>query len=95
MSLNQQIDYNFKKIKLYYLLPAFLFLIFFAFYFIYAAPNINYTDYYIDFQKNLFFKMNHFLSQSPDLEINLTQLGDVLISFSLLSIFIFYASNLW
>ncbi|MGV6829509.1 MAG: phosphatase PAP2 family protein [Flavobacteriales bacterium] len=39
--------------------------------------------------------MNHFLSQFPDLEINLTQLGDVLISFSLLSIFIFYASNLW
>ncbi len=50
---------------------------------------------YIAIQKDIFFDINAVLSGFPDWMHNLTQLGDVLVSFALLSIFIIYAPKLW
>ena len=50
---------------------------------------------YVGIQKDAFLYINSVLSKAPDLEYNVTQLGDILISFSLLSIFIFYTPKLW
>lgn len=50
---------------------------------------------YSNIQKDSFLYINSVLSKAPNLQHNLTQLGDILISFSLLSIFILYAPKFW
>jgi membrane-associated phospholipid phosphatase len=50
---------------------------------------------YVNIQKELFFFLNHKLAEFPGLQFNLTQLGDALILFPLLSIFIIYAPKIW
>ncbi|MFP9114622.1 phosphatase PAP2 family protein [Flavobacterium sp. RHBU_3] len=50
---------------------------------------------YIELQKSWFISINAKLSQFPNLEYNLTQLGDALIFLSLLSILIIYVPKIW
>ena len=52
-------------------------------------------DEYVSIQKNLFLNINHKLSKFPILQFNLTQLGDVLIFFPLLTVFMVYSPKLW
>jgi len=86
---------NFIDIKFWYLIPAIFLLSLLFFYFLFVSEGNNFTHEYIYLQKDMFFYLNSKLSEYPRLQFNLTQLGDVLISFSLLSIFIFYAPKLW
>ena len=59
------------------------------------SQNALSVSRYIEIQKHGFFFLNAALSQFPNTEYNLTQLGDALIFLSLLSIFIPYSPKLW
>ncbi len=50
---------------------------------------------YIQIQKPIFFFLNSKLSEFPNTERNLTQLGDALVFLSFLGVFIVYAPKLW
>ena len=52
-------------------------------------------DEYVNIQKDLFLTINGHLSKFPVLQFNLTQLGDVLIFFPLLTVFMVYSPKLW
>nr|WP_199119613.1 phosphatase PAP2 family protein [Pedobacter sp. ASV28] len=91
--MNENIISNYAKLKssLFYL-PLFLLISIVVFLYIQNALNV---EAYTQIQKNYFFFFNSKLSQLPSIQYNLTQLGDVLIIFSLLSIFIIYAPKMW
>lgn len=94
LKLNNTVKLNFINIKKQGLVPPLIFLGLLFIYFLFVAKG-NFNDSYINIQKDLFFVINNKLSQYTSLQFNLTQLGDVLISFSILSIFSIYASKLW
>ncbi|WP_052019186.1 phosphatase PAP2 family protein [Pelistega indica] len=50
---------------------------------------------YAELQKPIFLYLNAKLSQFPQLQYNLTQLGNVLIAFSLLSLVLVYLPKIW
>lgn len=62
--------------------------------FLYSHDALNVVDY-VTIQKQYFYLINAQLSQYPTLIYNLTQIGDALVFFSLLSPFIIYAPKLW
>jgi len=93
--LHNKMVINFINVKLWYLIPAISSLSFLSFYSLFVNYKKNFTNEYIYVQKDIFFYLNRKLSEYASLQFNLTQLGDILISFSLLSIFIVYAPKLW
>ena len=95
LKLNHNVTINFANVKLWYLIPAILLLVSFFFYFMFVNNGNNFSDAYIYIQKDLFFSLNSKLSKYPNLQFNITQLGDVLISFSLLSVFVVYIPKFW
>ena len=99
MKINSDLDKrvidNFRKIKLWLLIPSFLLLALLGVYFLIYTNDGNYIDSYINTQKDLFFYLNYKLSMYPNFQLNLTQLGDVLIIFPLLTVFMVYAPKLW
>ena len=94
---NQKLDVkvinNFINTKLKLLFAPVLLLIFIAFLII--KENAFSVIGYVKIQENLFFYLNSKLSELPNLQFNLTQLGDALIIYSLLTLFIVYAPKLW
>lgn len=62
--------------------------------FLYNQDSLS-TDGYIKIQKESFFFINYYLGQYPNLQFNLTQLGDDLIFLSLLSVLIMYIPKIW
>ncbi len=82
---------NFINVKLWFSIPSLFFLLLFFFYFLFVSEGDNFINQYISSQKDLFFYLNGKLSEYPNLQLNFTQLGDILISFSLLSILTLYA----
>lgn len=93
--LNNRVIDNFMNIKLWFLIPPFLALFVVYLYFVFFNDGSSYTDVYVKIQKDLFFYINHKLSELPNLMFNLTQIGDVIICFALVSVFIIYAPKLW
>lgn len=93
--LDRRVSDNFRNVKFGLLIPPFILLLLFGFYLILFNEGDNYIDRYINIQKDLFFYFNAQLSEFPNLQFNLTQLGDVLIFFPLITIFIIYAPKLW
>ena len=93
--LDRMVSDNFRNVKFGLLIPPFSLLLLFGFYFILFNEGDNYIDRYINIQKDLFFYFNGQLSEFPNLQFNLTQLGDVLVFFPLITIFIIYAPKLW
>ena len=71
---------NFKKVKLLLLILPFLVLILFFLFFLFSEGT-NFVDAYVESQKSLFVLLNSKLSLYPNVLINITQLGDVLIFF--------------
>lgn len=57
-----------------------------------GALNVN---GYTQIQKDSFLSINYSLAQYPNLQLNLTQLGDGLIILSFLTILILYAPKVW
>ena len=93
--LNNRVLDNFMNVKLWFLLPAFLLLLLIYLYIVLFNNGANYTDAYVAIQKDLFLYLNNKLSEFPNLMFNLTQIGDVIVSFALVSAFIIYAPKLW
>lgn len=93
--LNSKVIDNFMNVKLWLLIPSFLLLLLIYLYFVFFNDSANFSDAYVAIQKDLFLYLNHKLSVFPNLMFNLTQIGDVIISFALLSVFIIYAPKLW
>lgn len=85
---------NFRKVKLWLIIPPFLLLILFFLYFS-ISEGTNFVEEYVESQKSLFFFLNGKLSGYPNLLYNITQLGDALIFYPLIIIFLFYAPKLW
>lgn len=84
---------NFSRLKAtLFLLPLFLLA---AIALLLYSQNSLCAEGYIQIQKNSFFFINHLLGQYPNLQYNLTQLGDALVFLSFLSIFIVYAPKVW
>ena len=94
-TLNNKVINNFNNIKLWLLIPPFLLLIIMILYFIINNDGSSFIDHYVYVQKDLFFYLNNKLSQFPNLQFNLTQLGDAMLFYPLLAIFIIYAPKLW
>ncbi|MEO6348676.1 MAG: phosphatase PAP2 family protein [Aquaticitalea sp.] len=94
LELDSRVVNNFRNVKLWWLIPPFLLLILFFLYFSFSEGT-NFVDDYAGSQKNLFFFLNGKLSEYPNFQINVTQLGDALIFFPLLIIFLYYAPKLW
>ena len=93
--LNRNVADNFMNVKLGLLIPPFFLLFLLAVYFFLFNESENFIDGYVNIQKDLFLYLNGKLSEFPNLQFNLTQLGDVLIFFPLLTVFIIYAPKLW
>jgi membrane-associated phospholipid phosphatase len=84
---------NFNKLRLSYLFFPFLLLFLIAgFLFIEDAFTV---ESYANIQKNSFLYLNSYLSHFPNLQFNLTQLGDVIIFLPFLTLFMVYAPKLW
>jgi len=91
--LENKVVNNFANVKLRLLLYPVLLL--FVIVFVLFKESAFTVDAYVNIQKELFFYRNSKLSELPNLQFNLTQLGDALILFPLLTIFIVYAPKLW
>lgn len=91
MNTNTIKNYLRLRTRLFYV-PAFLLFVIFLFLYSWNALSV---DQYTQIQKESFFSLNHYLGQYPNLQLNLTQLGDCLIFLSFLSIFIVYAPKMW
>ncbi len=91
--LNSRVTSNLLKVKYWWLFPAFVVL--FIVYLFFANRQGDFTDVYVASQTDLFLWLNAKLSVNPNLQYNLTQLGDVLIVFPIVLIFIFCASKFW
>lgn len=93
--LNHTISENFKRVKLWFLIPPFLLLLFIYLYFTFLHDGNTFTVEYVKVQTDLFLYLNHKLSQFPNLEFNLIQFGDVIIVFPLLTVLLIYAPKFW
>lgn len=94
-NLDSRITANFSSIRFRSMLPAVLIMAFCAIYFLSLDNQTGFINNYTQVQKEWFLTTNKFLSHYPILQNNLTQLGDVLIFFPFLSIFVICASKLW
>ncbi len=91
--LNQLVSYNFKNLKSWVLLPAFLVLL--AVFLLVLIQEGNFREAYIDVQKEWFFYFNEKLSIFPNFQFNITQLGDVLVVFPFMLILVYYVPRFW
>jgi membrane-associated phospholipid phosphatase len=91
--MNTRVIENYSGLKYsVFLFPTIFLLTIFLYLYSHHALNIN---GYINIQKKGFYFLNSQLSQFPTAMYNLTQFGDALIFLSLLSVFIYYAPELW
>lgn len=91
--LQNVVHENFKKVGWGICLPAVAILILFALFFLFKGGDFRTT--YTQIQISVFLDLNRTLSSFPDLEYNLTNIGNALVGLSLLSIFLYYAPKLW
>lgn len=91
--MNKQVIENYSRLNyaLFYF-PLFVLLTIVVYLY---AQNALHTNGYINIQKDFFLHLNSVLGRFPDIEYNLTQIGDALIFLSLLSVFIVYAPAIW
>lgn len=85
---------NFRFVTWWLLVPAFLALILIFLIFYISGGTSSAADY-INVQKDLFFFLNREFAQFPDFQINLTQMGDALIIYAFLIIFVLNVPKLW
>ena len=91
--MNTKVTDNFIKLKLtLFYFPLFLLVIIVLFLF---SQNALTALKYIEIQKDVFNFINYNLGQYPNLQYNLTQIGDASIFLSFLSIFILYCPKIW
>jgi membrane-associated phospholipid phosphatase len=87
------VENNYKNLRLQvYIAPAILLLIIASI--LYHNNAIN-PKSYIEFQKKWFYDLNAFLSQLPNIQYNLTQIGDATICLSLLTVLFLKYPKFW
>jgi hypothetical protein len=92
--LNERVGTNFKQLRLNQLfVPIILFTMIFLF-FVYTMQG-SFVNAYVESQKSLFLKLNSILSIHPNLAHNISYLGDALILFPFIFIFLFIKPKLW
>lgn len=91
--LENFVNENSKKVHWGFYIPGCFILLAIGIFFLYKGGNFH--DTYTDIQKPLFLEINETLSAYPDLENNLTNIGNSLVSLSLLSIFLHFAPKIW
>lgn len=91
--MNKSITDNCTKISLVQLFPP-LALLFSIILFLYIGNALN-EDSYIEIQKEWFLSWNLFLSQFPEIQFNLTQLGDAFTFLSILAFLLIKAPRVW
>ncbi len=92
-SLKSRVIERFENVTLAFLFPPLL--VGLSLFCTVLGQGENYSETYVNVQKDLFFYLNRELSVFPELELNLTQMGDVLIVFPMLSILLIYAPRFW
>jgi len=93
-TLDSKVTENFKKVtSRLVILPFILLFLFFCFFAFYIDGTFINT--YVESQKNLFLKLNEVLSVYPNLAHNITQLGDALVIFPFVFIFLFITPKFW
>ena len=91
--MNKLVIYNFGKINSnLFILPITSLIVIFLF--LFQADALT-KEGYIHLQKDVFLFLNAKLSQFPAIEYQMTQLGDALVLYSFLAIFILYAPKIW
>jgi len=91
--MNTSVINNYSRLKPFlFFLPLFFLIVLIL---ILYSKGALCADKYVQIQKDSFFFINHHLGQYPNLEYNLTQLGDVVIFLSFLSILIIYTPKIW
>ena len=91
--MNTKVFDNFAKLKFsLFFLPLFLLTTIFVF--LYTRDALNISGY-VEIQKTHFYFINNQLGQYPNIEYNLTQLGDASIFLSFLIILIVYVPKIW
>ena len=92
-TLNSAVLEKYTKLKLSLFIFPFLLLLSLLV-FLYSENSLNVINY-IEIQKNYFYLINAQLSQFPSIIYNLTQFGDALVFFSLLTPLIIYIPKIW
>lgn len=93
-NLDNSVYTNFRKVELNLVILPFLVLaMFFCFYKL--SMEGTFIDTYITSQKDIFLKLNKILSIYPNLAYNITYLGDAVVLFPFIFIFLFIAPKLW
>ncbi|RTY64794.1 phosphatase PAP2 family protein [Flavobacterium sp. RSP46] len=93
MIMNLKVINNYAKLKItLFFLPLILLLVILIFL---SSQDSLTTFKYVQIQKDYFLYINHYLGQYPNLEYNLTQLGDASVFLSFIIIFIVYAPKIW
>jgi len=91
--MNTKVADNFAKLKRsLFLLPVFFIITIILFLFSKDALSIN---GYIQVQKDCFYFMNYYLGQYPNIEYNITQIGDASVFLSFIILLIVYAPKIW
>lgn len=91
--MNKSITDNFTKISLVKLFPP-LALLFSIVLFLYIGNALS-ENSYIEIQKEWFLSWNLFLSQFPEIQYNLTQLGDAFTFLSILAFLLIKVPRIW
>ncbi|PVX51816.1 PAP2 superfamily protein [Balneicella halophila] len=93
--LNDKVIDNFDRVSFRILMIPLFIMVLFCLYFVFFNTEDSFVEGYINMQKQLFIYLNSHLSKFPHSQYNITQLGDVLIFFPLISVFILYAPKMW
>lgn len=93
-NLNSIVENNFKKVNLKLLIVPIVILLFFICFFLFSMEG-SFVNTYVESQKDLFLNLNHLLSIYPNLEYNISYLGDALVLFPFVFIFLFLTPKLW
>lgn len=91
MNANVIKNYSAQK-KTLFLFPIFLLVVIVLL--LYKEDALS-VDQYIQVQKDCFLILNSKLSQFPETNLNLTQLGDAIVILSFLGLFFIYAPKIW
>jgi membrane-associated phospholipid phosphatase len=85
---------NFQKVtSRCFILPFIVLFSFFCFFLI--TTESTFVNKYVECQKDIFLELNHVLSIHPKLAYNITQLGDALVIFPFVFIFLIVAPKFW
>ncbi|MCB0444111.1 MAG: phosphatase PAP2 family protein [Ignavibacteriae bacterium] len=93
-SLDRNVENNFKKVNYRLLIVPFSLLFLFFCFFAFSMEG-TFVDTYVKVQKNLFLELNSILSIYPYLAYNITYLGNAIVIFPFVFIFLITAPKFW